>query len=46
LAGAQRLAAEYIGAGKAALENMKERLHPRAHDFLFSVAEYMINREY
>ena len=46
LSGAKQLAAEYITEGKQALENMKEKLHPRAYDFLSSVALYMMNREY
>lgn len=45
LAGAEELSARHIGEGKRALENLKEKLHPQAYGFLFSVAEYMMNRD-
>jgi geranylgeranyl diphosphate synthase type I len=42
----QTLAAEYIEEGKRSLETMRDILDPRAYDFLFSIAEYMMEREY
>lgn len=46
LLGAKQLATDYINQGKEALEKIKAMLHPRAYDFLFSVSEYMMKREY
>jgi hypothetical protein len=40
------MASAYIAEGKQALETMRAVLNPRAHDFLFSIAEYMMEREY
>lgn len=45
LAGTQQLAQEYIIEGKEALERIREHLHPRAYEFLLSIAEYMTQRE-
>ena len=42
----QETAAQYIQAGQAALETLKSKIDPRTYDFLFSVAEYMMKREY
>jgi len=46
LAGAKEKAAELIEEGKRALEDMKADIHPRTYEFLSSVSEYMMNREY
>ncbi len=46
LAGSQQLAAGYIASGRSALEGIRDGLHPRAYDFLSSVSEYMMKREY
>ena len=46
LEGAKELAAQYIAEGKKALESLQGKITPRAYDFLFSVAEYMMKREY
>lgn len=43
---AQQLAAQYITEGTRALEAIRGKLIPRAHEFLLSVAEYMTRREY
>jgi geranylgeranyl diphosphate synthase type I len=45
-ASAKQMAGAYIAEGKQALETMRAVLDPRAHDFLFSIAEYMMEREY
>lgn len=45
-AGTKELALGYIEEGKQALKALEGKLHPRAYDFLFSVAEYMMKREY
>jgi len=42
----KQLAAQYIEEGKQSLRALEGKLHPRAYDFLFSVAEYMMKREY
>ena len=44
--GAKALALGYIEEGKQALKAIENTLQPRAYDFLFSVAEYMMEREY
>jgi len=46
LAGIKELAEAYINEGKGALKKIQNILDPRAYDFLFSVAEYMMKREY
>lgn len=46
LSGTKEKAAELIREGKAALEAMKDDIDPRTYDFLSSVSEYMMNREY
>lgn len=46
LAGAKEKAADLIKEGKQALEDMKTDIHPRTYEFLSSVSEYMMNREY
>lgn len=46
LASTQQSAGEYIEEGKQALGKIQDKLDPRAYDFLFSIAEYMMNREY
>lgn len=46
LKGTKELAAQYIEEGKRALETIREKLDPRAYDFLSSVAAYMLKREY
>ncbi len=46
LAGTQELAQTYIQEGKESLEKIREQLHPRAYEFLLSIAEYMTKREY
>ncbi len=45
LAGAKALADGYIQEGRTALEGLKEKIEPRAYDFLVSVADYMANRD-
>jgi len=40
------LASSYIDESQKALKNIQERIDPRTYDFLFSVAEYMMKREY
>jgi len=42
----KQLAGEYIEEGKCALREIQNILNPRAYDFLFSITEYMMNREY
>ncbi|MFZ2187534.1 MAG: polyprenyl synthetase family protein [Candidatus Moraniibacteriota bacterium] len=42
----RELAAAYIEEGKQALGAIRAILDPRAYDFLFSIAEYMMEREY
>ncbi len=44
--GTKKLAMAYIEEGKHALEGIRNTLDPRAYDFLFSIAEYMMEREY
>lgn len=44
--GTKELATEYIEEGKRALEAIRGSLDPRAYDFLFSIAGYMMEREY
>ncbi|MDO8566026.1 MAG: polyprenyl synthetase family protein [Candidatus Moranbacteria bacterium] len=44
--GTKALALGYIEEGKQALKALEGKLQPRAYDFLFSVAEYMMGREY
>ncbi len=46
LDGAKQLAAEYVEKGRLALEDTKEMFEPCAYNFLHSIAEYMIAREY
>jgi geranylgeranyl diphosphate synthase type I len=46
LAGAQKLAAQYIEEGKRSLEMTREALDVRAYHFLSSVAAYMMERKY
>src|SRR3989344_2678257 len=46
LAGAEQLATAYIREGELALEAMRSTLDPRVYDFLFSLAAYMMEREY
>lgn len=43
---ARQLAAQYIQEGIQALRKMQSSLRPRAYDFLSSVADYMMKREY
>lgn len=43
---AKQMAGAYIKEGEQALENIRGILHPQAYDFLFSIAEYMMEREY
>jgi geranylgeranyl diphosphate synthase type I len=42
----QASAAEYIKEGQEALRTLEGKITPRAYDFLFSVSEYMMKREY
>jgi geranylgeranyl diphosphate synthase type I len=44
--GTKKLALGYIEEGKRALAALEGKLQNRAYDFLFSVAEYMMEREY
>ncbi|MDD2766676.1 MAG: polyprenyl synthetase family protein [Candidatus Moranbacteria bacterium] len=46
LQGTKELASAYIDESKQALKNIEALLNPRAYDFLSSVAEYMMKREY
>lgn len=46
LKGTKELATAYIDESKRALEKVQTLLDPRAYDFLFSIAEYMLKREY
>ncbi|MEI8096606.1 MAG: polyprenyl synthetase family protein, partial [Candidatus Moraniibacteriota bacterium] len=46
LDGTKQLAGEYIEEGKHALGEIQNILDPRAYDFLFSIAEYMMKREH
>ena len=44
--GAKKLAEQYIKKGRQSLEMAREKLDGRAYDFLSSVAEYMMKRDY
>jgi len=44
--GTKELAKAYIEEGKHALNEIQNKLDPRAYDFLFSITEYMMEREY
>jgi geranylgeranyl diphosphate synthase, type I len=45
LAGARSLSIRYIAEGKAALERLRGKIDPRAHEFLSGIAEYMLDRD-
>lgn len=45
LAGAKELAVRYIAEGRESLEAMREKLEPKAYDFLVSVADFMASRD-
>ncbi len=44
--GAKQLAEQYIEEGTHSLERARDKMDARAYNFLSSVAEYMMNREY